>query len=233
MKKLLFLITLFSPFILIAQNQSSFDIMAGPTLGYRTLSTSSSDEIVQMIIDSRNERELTNISFTVGVNYNQSISKKWYLRSGVRFSRINYFTAIEDGMWPSQHDGAGGFNPNLPGEEVPDKIKYNHSFIDVAILARRNFSEKKWAPFVELGVAPNFLLNADEVAFPFAANKIQVAAIISGGIQYTPNSNFQFFAQPAWRFHVVKVVKDVPISERLLGVSLELGVRKFLGGVAN
>ena len=62
-----------------------------------------------------------------------------YLRSGISTKFANRSIEVENLIWGSQHDGNGGFDLNLPGEEF-DRSAFNYIDLDVGIGWQADFS---------------------------------------------------------------------------------------------
>lgn len=229
MKKLLFFSVIMIPFMLKAQSESSIDISFGVNNSFRTLNNTGDTEFINSIYELRQETEEKYVTLSFGIHYNKMITNNWHLRTGFRYTELGFEATVGNGlMWPSQHNGAGGFNPNLPSLEPQfGGMSANYSFLDVPIFLRKTFINKTWSPFFEFGIVPSYLIqpSIEEVGFNF--NKFQLAGILSGGVNYTMKS-FQVFFQPAFRYHITNTVKNATIKEHLYSGGLEIGIRKLL-----
>ena len=233
MKKLLLLLAFITPQLIFAQQKSSIDITAGVNYAYRTLNTTSDNGFTNIIFYARQDREEAMINWTVGVHYNKQFSNAWYGRTGLRFTNIGYNQfPIDEQEWPSQNNN-GMFDPTIENPDARDII-VDYYLLEIPILVGRQFCSKKWAPFIEVGISPSYIVGNSQDIFASAFTRnFQVVGIVSGGLNYTQNS-FQFFAQPAFRFHLTGIdADDPPIKEHLFSGGIEVGVRKFIGEVAN
>ncbi|MFT6319601.1 MAG: hypothetical protein ACJAT4_000518 [Granulosicoccus sp.] len=174
-----------------------------------------------------------------GVNYYQKLKEKIWLKVGLGFSSTGYQQQIDGSglRYGSQHDGQGGFNPNLPSEDIT--IKYNHHFIEVPIALHFDFSNKKINPFVELGVSTMYYLqtvsileqnnrsrNVDKNRAN-SINQIQIAPTFAFGVNYAFNEKWTLFVQPNFRYHLTKMVKYFG-KEHQWSAGLAVGMRMKL-----
>ncbi len=223
------IILLFIPFVSFSQINTSLDILAGIDYSYRNLNNNS----------ILNDGETGKINFRFGFNFNKKVSEKFFFKTGLRFAAVGYKGKKNDNLrWGNQQTG-GVFNPSIPGEFSSLQFIYNYLFIEIPIIGRYEFSKKKFTPFAELGLAPSLYLttrtkqitNIDSKVFSASDpsfNKVHFVGVISFGGNYTINQGLQLFAQPTFRYHLTRLINDVPIKENLWTVGLELGFRKRL-----
>lgn len=234
-----FLVTLILiiPFLGFCQINQSIDFVSGIEYSYRNLATASQNEIMSVILESRDQTETGKLNWRIGFNYNQRLTNRIFLRTGLRIASVGYKGEKNtDLRWPSEHDGNGGWvaDPTLPREL---QLVYDYWFIEVPIVGRFEMNQKKISPFVELGILPSYYMttrttektdigrnaqfdNGDVHNF----NRVHFVGFLSFGMNYSLNDQLQFFGQPAFRYHFSKLV-DAPISEHLLNFGVELGIR--------
>ena len=172
------------------------------------------------------------------MNYNKQLTKRFYLKTGLRAINISYESDKVTGLvWGSEIEagiaaGTGPiFDPTLPHEI---QFFYDNWFLEIPIIGRYEFSDSRWSPSVEVGISPNLYLNStieektdigERTYEGNNINKIQLVASVSFGVNYLLNDNLQFFGQPIFRYHLSKL-GDASLNEHLYNVGVEVGVRK-------
>ncbi len=236
MKRLPIFTTLFFlPLLIFSQMNTSLDFVGGVDIGYRNLRTSGAPSVVTI----RNITELSKVNFRVGFNFNKKIANKIYFKTGLRFANVGYKNKEEELRFGDQvleeliNPGTVNFSSR--------QLFYNYLFLEIPIVARYEFSQKRFKPYVELGVAPSLFLKSrnklviddksqilDENDDLYDYNKVHFVSVISIGGSYAINESLQIFAQPTFRYHLTKLIKDVPVKENLWNCGLEIGLRKGL-----
>lgn len=231
---------IFFPIIAFCQMNSSFDFMIGVDNTYRKLSTSSENVAFSSLMETRNKEENSRVNWRVGLNYNKRISHKIVLKTGLRFAWLGYNGAKRtDIRWPSEHDGMGSWSPD---PSLPHELQINneHWFIEIPLIVRYEWAEKKLIPFVELGVSPYYYLKTRIVSISDIGtevssikgstsniNKVHLAGSLSLGLSYSIMETIQVFGQGIFRYHLTQLNDDL-IEERLNNVGFEIGIRKRL-----
>lgn len=175
------------------------------------------------------------------MHYNQLLSDRWHLRTGVTITAMGYKTPkISEFQWGDQVNEDFEFDPTIPTMEPGGfseiHFVYTRHFIGIPIAVRHELNARKLTPFIEGGVVPSYLLSAKSKHVtdvntrtyndPYhSQHDFHLVGYISAGVQYAPASGFQWFAQPIFRYHFIATV-DAPIKEHLYSVGVELGVRK-------
>jgi len=238
-----FFLLLLIPFLSFGQKNQSIDFVGGFDYTYRTLDTDSQEEIFVNLVEDRNGDEAARANWRVGVNYNKKLTKSIFLKTGLRLASKGYKGETQGGLrWGSQHDGMGGFDPDADPESGFEEVQINTNywFLSIPIAARFEFNEKKWSPFVEVGLVPSIYLvtrnqqiaeeESSTMSFneiPAGLNRIHFVGFASFGLNYTLNEKLQLFGQPSFRYHITTLA-DAPLDEHLYSVGIELGVRKRL-----
>ncbi len=230
MKKLIILFIFISPQFIFAQSNSSIDIAIAINSSYRTLEITDRDEFHATIFNDRQRFEKTKIKYAIGIHYNKSLTENWILRSGLRYTQMGFESDYDTGLqWPSQQNGSGAHDPNLPSLEPQyGGEPYDYAFVDFAILIRKHFSKKNWSPFFEAGIIPSYLMSPNGNLLSSSINKFQLAGVLSVGVNYS-FSNYQIFFQPAFRYHITNTVGNATIKEHLYAGGIEVGIRKIFG----
>ncbi len=244
MKRISILTALFFlPLLVFSQINTSLDFVGGVDFTYRNMTTvknaSFSDSLIVRIFD---ENETGKINFRFGFNFNKRISKNIFFKTGLRFASLGYQRKydVNELRWGNQQTG-GVFDPNIPGEGATiSKLIYNYLFFEVPLIARYEFSQKKFTPFVELGVSPSIFLKSRSKIIDNDGksrtsdnnsdnhSNFHLVSVISFGGNYNINEGLQFFAQPTFRYHFTRLFKEGSVKEYLWNVGLEVGIRKRL-----
>lgn len=243
MKQLIFTFLAFFPIVAFGQFKSSVDLVGGVEFAYRTLNSEPTDGVPTGLIESTRERETAKVGFRFGFNYNQRVSKKIFLKSGLRIVNIGYSSGKITGLrWGSEINFTDGVFMIEPDPNLPHEVEffYEYWFLEIPIVGRYEFNEKRFAPFIEVGISPHIYLDSrtkqktdlgdssyqnTQVGDNF--NKIQLVGSVSFGFNYAATESLQLFGQPIFRYHLTKTV-DSPIKEHLYNVGIEVGLRKRL-----
>ena len=236
MKTKTFLIFLIFPAFLFSQVKSTIDFVAGFEYSYRSINASNDDLITNIVLEVR-DGETGKLNYRFGFNYNQRLSEKFYLKSGIRLASVGYKGEKRTGLrYGSEFDGNGGYqpDPNLPHES---QFIYDYLFIEIPIIARYEFNKKKISPFIETGISSNVYVTSktklitdiststefhDETKFNL--NRLHFALNLSFGLNYQIGEKWILFGQPIFRYHFTKLA-DAPINEYLYNYGIELGAR--------
>ncbi len=244
--KLLFtgLSFLLLPLFCMCQINTSLDFIAGVDLGYRNLRVSNDDPNSggMLVSRSRNNNEIGNLNLRFGFNFNKRISNQIVFKTGVRFASVGYKRKKKDDLIFGSEIIDQFNDPSIPPTPLGSiQFFYNYLFLEVPLIGRYEFNQKKFSPFVELGIAPSLylksrnkvvyngdteMLDGDEDLYDYS--KIHFVGVLAFGGNYRINEGLQLFAQPTFRYHLTRLVKDVPIKEHLWNIGLELGLRKRL-----
>jgi len=185
---------------------------------------------------TRNERERGLFHIRYGINYNKQLTPQFYLKSGLRVGTAGYkYVMSEDLRWPSGISNPG----SSPGIDIKKlEIYYKFRFIELPMMARYEWNQKKWIPFIEFGIAPTIYLDqvlvknhepsSDERKYDGylgEINTLHFTGIISVGMQYKLSDSYQIFGQPTYRYHFTKLT-DTRTSDFLYNAGLEFGIRQ-------
>jgi len=230
------ILLLIIPFLSSAQMNSSFDFIVGIEQSYRSLSLAPDAFVPINIIDLRDTNESAKFNWRIGFNYNKRLSNKFFLKSGIRLASVGYKGEKQtDLRWPSEISQEGYmYDPSLFHEL---QLVYNYWFIEVPLVARYEFSSKKFSPFLEAGVSPSYYLTTRTTTItdlgtsttsmrggnsPFT--NLHLVGVLSLGANYDITDQMQLFGQVIYRRHFSKLVV-APIQEYLYNYGLEFGIR--------
>jgi len=224
------------PSLMFAQQNSSIDFVGGIGSSFRNLKITSTNTTFLGIHERREMEETPKANWRLGFHYNRPIANQIHFKTGIRLASFGFKGEKKtDLRWASCHDGEGGFTP-CTGGATEIQFVPNFLFLEVPIMARIAFNDKKWQPYIELGIAPALYLttrtkvitNLDKEVFTTqegAANQFQLFGNAATGINYHLSTSWQFFGQLSFSYQLTPI-SDAPIKQHLFFYGMELGVRK-------
>lgn len=201
---------------------SSFDLVTGVNSTFRTLSDNSATEDTPL--DYRNSQDKRKVNYIVGFNLTADINERVAFKTGLRYTEIGYFT--------NSYGSCYGFC-GLYGSY--DNSYFKNKYLEVP-LALRIKAEKKsdLTPYIEIGVAPSFLLTQSlGYRQDFANNtrlknqsyeysRFHLPATIAIGAEYSFRNQVSF-VQIVNKTGLIKTGADY--NERFIEVGIEAGIR--------
>jgi len=224
------------PYFGFSQINSSVDFIFGIDYSYRYLNAINDNPQSLAFIENKEDKESPSLNWRAGFNYNKRISNRLSLKTGLRLSTISYKGEKITGLrWGSENDGMGGyqFDPTLPHEI---QTIYEYWLVEIPVMGRMEFGNKKWSPFMEAGFAPSYYLTTNvksktdlgsESEFSNQSNfyKFQLAVVVSAGVNYDLSDQLQLFTQVAYRQFFTNAHLTF-FKEHLYAYGIELGIRK-------
>lgn len=176
-------------------------------------------------------------NYRIGANFNFRIFDKIKIKTGVRYTELGFVLKSNDLRWPSEITSDGWVpDPTLPRFIHRD---INKRFIEIPVIARYEFGEKRLSFFGEFGFSPHFYINTKEVETTnleessevfdevgMGQKRMQVATVIAFGANYSLSDEYQFFLQPTLRYYLGETVYDT--TSRAQSIGLEFGLRRVL-----
>lgn len=210
-----------------AQINSTIDLVLGIDHSYKS-SKSDGSETGDLFAGSGNDEQSAIITGRYGLNYNKRIFPTIWLKTGVRYSKLGYKLEV-DLKYNNQNDPAfNGANTAIS--------KYHYRFVEIPLAFRKEFFQKKFKLFTEIGIASNFLINSTYTQIignksttytddytPY--NKFQFSGLLSVGMNYSLNDKFILYGQPTYRYHFTKNYSPGTVIENLYSFGLEIGAR--------
>ncbi len=221
----------------LSQGNSSLDVSVGAGFAFRSLSYAGEDPGVISAIQYRRDEESPGHAYRAALHYNHRLSRHFFLRAGLRVTRTGYVNEwITDLRWGHQHDGNGGFDPDLARDI---KTTSSHWFVELPVAGRLEWGSGRWTPFLEMGLAPalyqsTYSERTTDVPVPVITRgrqegirSVHLIASLSAGCAYRLSPTWQMFGQPTFRYHLTPLAEG-SIKERLFNYGLELGLRRAL-----
>ena len=213
---------LFLSFASTAQFDYSFDIVG--SIDYTNINEPFSTSFYA--VDSK-------INFRFGGNFNVKIKEKSFLKTGIRYVEVGYKEDIDDLRWPSEI-GPNGYEPDPTLPKYFDNV-IDQKFIEIPILFRYDFVDKKFGLYVEAGVSPHIHLSTRNKSTSnlgtFTSNidgqdkRFNMSYIIGFGTNYTLSNTLQLFVQPTFRLYPANTAPlNLGLTRRSFGV--EFGIRR-------
>jgi len=199
---------------------------------YRTLKNSDGSSSADIVIKSRNDDETARFGYTTGLNVCFGLSKHISLETGIQYSNKGY-------QRKGQYTNLIPFDPSDP---VKVSWVYAYQYIGIPFKAKFTFGEGKFRFIAGIGFTTSLLINYKQTAtYEYADghkekrrssstsgfNKIDLSPMISAGASYKLNKKIQLFAEPTFRYGLIRV-KDAPVSEKLWNAGLNVGVNYVL-----
>lgn len=162
----------------------------------------------------------------LGAEVIRAVSTHWQLKTGLRLYLTGYTQEI-DLMWPSEFTPEG-YKPLIPNE----RLVVNHLFLEIPLLVRYRFTEKRFAPYAEAGISTNYYLttgvkqriegNTEKFQQRNeAVNPVNVALRCAAGVQYRVFGKQLVFLQPVLRYQMGSIEKTS--ANPSLGWGVEAG----------
>lgn len=221
------------PLIAASQINSSFDFILGSEKSYRfnpTVEYYSGHDY-----GARNRAEVKKPGWRIGMNYNRPIAVGTSMKLGFRFAHGGFRSPylIDDELQLAQN-GIGGWFIRPPRTDSYQK-SYNFYFLEIPVAVRYDVNWNYITPFIEAGIAPNFILHSDTrevtnvkttISEMENLNIVQIAAFISVGFSYEMKSGNAIFFQPIFRYHLTKLQRESEHVDHLFNRGFEIGFRK-------
>lgn len=214
MKKFLLQALFLLAFPLLAFTQTAttyprrLSLVVSPNVSYIASQTSLSEQ-------------LPRVGFHARVDAEFRLQKRLWLRVGAGWTLMRY-KAVAHLQWPSQNNGNGGFDPNLPGEDVG--YLYTEDKMLTFPVALRYFIDKKQCFYADIESGASLIL------LESGGDKLRPNAGLALGWQGHVGAQTWLFVQPAFRYIINNSFSGNLRGLNLhpYGFGLELGLRKGL-----
>ena len=210
----------------------SVSINISPDLAHRKLLLVGGDpsfqSVYESIYDDRNERESPKIGLTCGVNLLWRMGKHYHLESGLNYSDRGY--------------RIGWFEFPFPNSDpsIPDSLKYSYHFHYVVVPLKLiyNLEVNKLRFYTAISLNTGLLITTRFNGFYKYDDghqekvkgtegdffrRISLTPAIHFGLNIPVSASSSFRIEPAFRYDILKITADSPISARLWSIGLNLG----------
>lgn len=198
-----------------------------PAYCYRTLKTD--DALGQLVIDSRDTREIPKFGFTTGVGLIYILNKRFNFETGLLFSDKGEKTKKTDLIW-SQPD------PILP---IKSTFIYSYQYLDIPLKVNYYIINKKLNFFISAGLSANIFLTYKQTSIQEFSDgrtekhtsgsiynnfsKVNFALLAGFGIDYDLNNKIRFRLESIYRRSINSII-DAPVKSYLYSAGLNAGI---------
>ena len=230
---------LISSFAVAQEMNSKFSLggFISPNISYRTLKIAD-DYPITGLENIWNESENPKAGYSAGIIATYDVRKKISLQTGIGFSNNGYSTEKRSSWFLNQFNN-NNFNPTIGGSTSPAAwSNFNNAFyLDIPILVKYKFLEKKVGLYVIGGMEANFFVAGNTIVTYYyndgreEKEKIKtkiprvfnISAVIGMGVDIKLNPKTTLFIQPTFRYMLVPISKDA-IKTRFYSCGLNVGV---------
>jgi hypothetical protein len=106
------------------------------------------------------------LSQSIGILSAQRINERWMFTTGLLYAYVSHQTSVAGLQWGSQHNGNGGFNPDIPSGEAKPTITYSHHYLALPLRLRYNAITGPLRLYVQGGLLGRVALNSSEKVSP-------------------------------------------------------------------
>ncbi len=209
---------------------------------YRTLINTDGSALADRIIAIRDDREHPDLAIGGGFHVAYRLSDRFSLEAGVAYARFGYAHSVDlsDLTFGDPIDPRRGFIYNT-GDVPPESWRFVDRFhyLEVPIGVVMELGQGRWRSSSSLGVAPAFLLAAQDLTVStYADGRVErerfepledyaafnLIPYFSTGVSMYPGGRWNWSLRPTFRYGALKLI-DAPVSARVYSVTLDLGVR--------
>lgn len=171
------------------------------------------------------------------------VGQRTLLRTSMQFSQYGERYNFEDNNlnWGSQHDGNGGFDPNLSSGEpsVNFRVRDRHLNVEGMIALRHEIPARGlWRPFVEGGVGISKYggtgtkaVGTETTRSYDSVNSFRSTTLVGrlgGGFDYHFNETVGMYAMPVLQYHLLSMNRRGFKEIRPWQATIEVGFRVFV-----
>lgn len=217
---------------------NSIDLVFGTDFGFRLIEQKDGSSAAAQEYQNRSEFETYKANLRFGLNYLHGISQRLSIKTGIRLANPGFTILGVEDIDPNQDINTidKELNRNLEGSD----FKYNYHFIEIPLGLRYTLTKNTCEPYFELGVATNLYRrtrisrkkfnqngSASALVQEGSINKINYVGFFSLGGNINFTQNISGFTQLVARYQLNNL-RDSAIIERMVGLGLEVGVRRYI-----
>ncbi len=217
---------------------NSIDVVFGTDFGFRLIDKKNSSPEAVLQYQNRSEFETYKSNLRFGLNYQHGISRRLSIKTGIRLANPGFTILGVEEINPNQDINTieKELSSNLEGAD----FKYNYHFVEIPLAVRYTLTKNTCEPFFELGIATNLYRRTRITRKRFNQNSTTSALVQEGSIKrinyigfFSLGGNINFtqnisgFTQLVARYQL-NSLREGAIIERMVGLGLEVGVRRYL-----
>jgi hypothetical protein len=232
MKKFTFFLFITLPILSIAQQKMALEFSAAPNYSYFT----------KPIINGSGR-----VAYDFGVGISATLKNEhWQLVGGLRFANFSTSVPTTQLRWGTQHNGSGGFDPNLPSLEnvTSAAFKSNYFFVEMPLGIRLRTGNGKLKFIAQATAGPTmFLTNRTEATYDYvdgtseehtssgyigSLRRFNAVGSISAGIELKLSERMNLHILPHGDMQALSIAKESTTGARFYSAGLRVGMQYAL-----
>lgn len=227
---------------LVYRQASSIDFMVGGDFGLRLIGGDESIPEVFEVMTKRNAYEDFRLSTRFGINYYHGIGERFSLKTGIRIANPGFSISSIDPIDPEQN--INSISKVYDSNGTHYQFKYQMLVLPIGL--KYIISERgNCNPYVEFGISTNFYrktiiegniyestsnkpIDQKTVIINEPISKTNFMGFVASGGDFALGRNLHGFSQLVARYQFNNLRPDSLISEKLINLGLEVGMRYIL-----
>ncbi|MBL7794220.1 MAG: hypothetical protein JNK77_17955 [Saprospiraceae bacterium] len=145
------------------------------------------------------------LSQSIGILSAQRINERWMFTTGLLYAYVSHQTSVAGLRWGSQHNGNGGFNPDIPSGEAKPTITFTHHYLALPLRLRYNITTGPLRLYIQEGFLGRVAMSSKETVTPegfpaepwIARRRAFTPALQTGiGLEKTIGRNLFVYIEP-------------------------------------
>ena len=219
--------------VIVDFNKILIGINFSPDFSYRTLFNNDGNSFNNVIIDSRNERELAKFGYTFGLNFNYNFNKNIGFGTGLLFSNKGYQASFTNLFFGNVNQGFG----NTIVSTTPQSLKFydNFYYLDIPIRGIFSFGKGSFRFITSIGVTTNILIKSTTTSVTEyndgstskttqtagGYNRVNISPQISIGVEKKIKNRSYIRLEPTFRYGLLNII-EAPITAKLWNAGLNI-----------
>lgn len=211
----------------------SIGINGSPDVAYRKLEIIEPSEIASSIVDGRNERELPVIGVTAALMGGYSFNDRFGIEAGVGYALLGWEIDLSELSFGDQIDPRRGFaystDPALQGLKT---LRQQFHYLNFPIKGTVTVGKRRWRWISSAGISFGIMMRARNVIIyeddrsswdQDYYERFNLFAQLSTGVLYQLSDRHQFRLEPTFRYGLLPIINDTPITGYLWSVGFNVG----------
>ena len=212
-----------------------------PDLCYRTLEIAIPTAVgASLVYDNREKNEVIKPGFTTGINGCYSANNRIGIEAGLLFSDKGYNYKWSSISLGSPLDPRFGFNGDTNNILVKMKQNYHNYYFDIPVSVKYFWGKNKIRFVGQLGITANLFIkesvttlfeysqgdrdrSSEESNYHYEA--LNISPFAGFGINYQLSPALSVSAEPVFRYGVLRIIKNEPLTAYLWNAGLNLSFR--------